>query len=162
MCGTYGGYQQHKLNKEDACDLCVKAHREYKRQNYLNSLERNKARLKKYRDSDKGQDNGRKYRKTNADKLRIYYLEKERRRRARKLNNLVIAYKETEVLETYGTDCHICTKPIDLNAPRKVGKDNWQYGLHIDHIIPISKGGADTLENVRPAHAICNVSKGGK
>ena len=162
MCGTYGGYQQHKLNKEDACELCVKAHREYKKNIYHKNKELNLKRVKKYKDSAKGQANSRAYRAKNADKLRIYYLEKERRRRARKLNNLVIKYKESEVLETYGSDCHICSKPINLNAPRKVGKENWQYGLHIDHLIPISKGGADTLENVRPAHAICNISKGGK
>jgi 5-methylcytosine-specific restriction endonuclease McrA len=34
--------------------------------------------------------------------------------------------------------------------------------LHIDHVIPISKGGTDTLDNVRPSHAKCNLSKGNK
>jgi len=32
-------------------------------------------------------------------------------------------------------------------------------GLHIDHVMPLSKGGPDTLENVRPAHGSCNVKK---
>jgi len=31
--------------------------------------------------------------------------------------------------------------------------------LHIDHLVPLAKGGSDTLENVRPAHGICNLRK---
>jgi 5-methylcytosine-specific restriction endonuclease McrA len=29
-------------------------------------------------------------------------------------------------------------------------------------VIPLSKGGNDTIENVRPAHAICNLRKGSR
>jgi 5-methylcytosine-specific restriction endonuclease McrA len=68
-------------------------------------------------------------------------------------------YSDQDVLEAYGLDCHICQTPIDLNAPRQVGKDGWEKGLHIDHVYPLSKGGLDTLENVRPAHGKCNVIK---
>ena len=71
-----------------------------------------------------------------------------------------IPYTHKEVLEMYGTNCHICKKPIDLNAPRGVGKKvGWEYGLHFDHVIPLSKGGEDTIDNVKPAHAICNMRK---
>ena len=59
----------------------------------------------------------------------------------------------------YGSDCHICLNPIDLLAPRQPGIKGWEYGLHIDHVIPLSKGGPDTLGNVRPAHGSCNVKK---
>jgi len=30
----------------------------------------------------------------------------------------------------------------------------------VDHIVPISKGGNDTIENVRPSHGLCNLRKG--
>jgi 5-methylcytosine-specific restriction endonuclease McrA len=46
-----------------------------------------------------------------------------------------------------------------MSAPRKVGQDGWEHGLHIDHVYPLSKGGLDTLENVRPAHGKCNIVK---
>jgi len=68
-------------------------------------------------------------------------------------------YSDADVLSTYGLDCHICQIPIDLNAPRRVGRDGWEKGLHIDHVYPLSKGGLDILENVRPAHGKCNIIK---
>jgi 5-methylcytosine-specific restriction endonuclease McrA len=49
-----------------------------------------------------------------------------------------------------------------MKASRKVGSKNWEKSLHIDHLIPISKGGSDTLENVRPTHALCNLKKGNR
>ena len=82
------------------------------------------------------------------------------RRRAFRLNNGYDIYTEKQVLEIYGTDCHLCNLPIDFNAPRSIGKTGWGRALHIDHLVPISKGGADTLENVRPSHGLCNLSKG--
>lgn len=49
-----------------------------------------------------------------------------------------------------------------LDAPRKVGVNNWELGFHVDHLVPLSKGGSDTLENVRPTHAVCNLRKNAK
>jgi 5-methylcytosine-specific restriction endonuclease McrA len=63
------------------------------------------------------------------------------------------------VIETYGTDCHLCGGAIDLDAPRTPGQPGWEKALHIDHVIPLSKAGDDTLENVRPSHGKCNVRK---
>jgi len=71
-------------------------------------------------------------------------------------------YTTADVLNTYGSACHICNLPIDLDAPRKMGKPNWEKGLNIDHIIPLSKGGPDTLSNVKPAHGLCNARKGAR
>jgi hypothetical protein len=88
--------------------------------------------------------------------------ERARRRRAKKSNNGYTVYTEQEVLELHGISCHICNLPIDLTAPRSTSKPGWEKGLHIDHLIPIAKGGPDTLENVRPAHGLCNISKGDK
>jgi 5-methylcytosine-specific restriction endonuclease McrA len=81
------------------------------------------------------------------------------KRRAQKLDNGYEDYSEQQVLDLYGTKCHICLLEVDLLAPRKCGELGWQNGLHIDHLMPISKGGPDTLHNVRPAHGKCNLSK---
>lgn len=81
------------------------------------------------------------------------------RRKARIKQNGFEFYTENEVLEKYGTTCYLCNEEIDLSAPRLVGKPGWQKGLHIDHYIPIARGGPDNLENVRPTHGFCNLSK---
>lgn len=58
------------------------------------------------------------------------------------------------VLREYGDKCHICNEVIDPTLPRTS-----RMGLTVDHLIPLSKGGSDDLENLRPAHWICNVRK---
>jgi len=87
---------------------------------------------------------------------------KEHRRRARMYLVENEKYTEAQVLETYGLNCHICLQPIDLNSPRRTNKDGWENGLHLDHLVSIAKGGSNTLENIRPAHGLCNTKKGSK
>lgn len=94
------------------------------------------------------------------EKIRAISRSASHRRRARKRDNGYEPYSEVQVLLKYGKNCHICNTAIDLKAPRRVGFGDWFLSLHIDHLIPIAKGGPDTLENVRPAHAICNLRKG--
>jgi 5-methylcytosine-specific restriction endonuclease McrA len=97
----------------------------------------------------------REYQKKNPHK----YTEAMSRRKARKLNNGVLKYSTQEVLDTYGIDCHLCDRPVDMSAPRRTGYPGWETGLQIDHVIPISKGGQDSLANVRPSHGKCNITK---
>jgi 5-methylcytosine-specific restriction endonuclease McrA len=100
-----------------------------------------------------------KYHKDNPHKTR----EARRRRRAMEKQVESLPYTEQNVLDTYGTACHICNVEIDLTAPRQVGRvEGWEMGLHIDHLVPINSGGGDTIKNVRPAHAKCNLQKGRK
>jgi 5-methylcytosine-specific restriction endonuclease McrA len=80
-------------------------------------------------------------------------------RRLRILENGYSYYSLTQVLTTYGKNCHLCHEPINLKASRRVGVGDWLLGLHVDHLVSIAKGGPDTLENVRPSHAICNLKK---
>lgn len=86
----------------------------------------------------------------------------ERARRARKRNSGTEKYSIAEVLDKYGTDCHICGKEINLKTERRPGRKGWELGLHIDHLIEISNGGPDTLDNVRPAHGLCNLQRNNK
>ena len=96
------------------------------------------------------------YKNNKAPKFAAY----QRKRRALKVNNECTAYTETDVLDMYGSNCHICGTSIDLEAPRRTGKgEGWQNGLHIDHLISLSNGGADSLDNVRPSHSLCNMRK---
>lgn len=132
---------------------------------YLEYYQKNKERIAAYRKKHRQDANFKKkikkyqaeYHKKNPHKAR----ENMRRRRARLREVHIEIYTEAQVLKTYGCTCYICGVEINLDAPRKQGEsEGWEMGLHIDHIVPISRGGSDTLENVRPTHAICNLRKG--
>lgn len=50
--------------------------------------------------------------------------------------------------------CHICGEPIDYTLPHLNPK-----AFVIDHVIPLAKGGADDLTNLKAAHRDCNSTK---
>ena len=77
-----------------------------------------------------------------------------------KKQNRAYRWTEEEILEKHGAICHICGLDIDLKAPRKIGEQGWELSIHYDHVVPVVEGGPDTAENVRPAHALCNLKKG--
>lgn len=131
---------------------------------YLKNKEKTqiKARLWYLKNQELTKQRSEKWTKENPEKAKANARKVAHRRRVRRKNGIIEPYTEIQVLELYGTNCHICNKPIDLQAPRTVKEEGWYFGLHIDHIIPISKGGSDTLNNVKPAHGICNVRKGAK
>lgn len=58
------------------------------------------------------------------------------------------------ILARDGSVCHICRTAIDLAL-----RFPHPLSLTIDHFIPISAGGSDEMENLRPAHLSCNVFK---
>ena len=67
---------------------------------------------------------------------------------------------QTEVMRAFnGENVQIYNKEIDFTAPRNCSGENWENGLHIDHVIDIQYGGADSLDNVKPTHALCNINK---
>lgn len=100
----------------------------------------------------------RKYKNLNKPRINGY----GRKREALKKGNGHSPYTEEEVLLTYGTKCYLCNELVDLKAPRKVGLPGWQKGLHFDHVVAIANGGPDNLKNIRPTHALCNISKNDK
>jgi glyoxylate carboligase len=73
------------------------------------------------------------------------------KRRALKANAFVEAVDPLVVYERDRGVCGICLTQIAAGQ-------KW----HIDHIEPLSKGGAHSYDNTQLAHAFCNVSKGAK
>lgn len=115
---------------------------------------------------------GRQWAKDNVDKTREYNRKtykknpnsaiiRSRQRKIKMMGNGYEPYTLDQVLEEYGQICYLCEVEIDLSLPRKIGVAGWEFGLHLDHVTPISKGGPDCLENVAPTHAICNLNKRG-
>lgn len=76
------------------------------------------------------------------------------RRRSAKLSVVSEKYTKESVIEKTNGVCHICGEKIDfsLKAPNRLS-------FSIDHVIPLTKGGNDTLDNVLPAHRACNSAK---
>ncbi len=99
------------------------------------------------------------WRAENPERYRAIKRRAADRRRARVAGAEYENYSEATVLELFGTDCHICSEPIDLMAARKCGSPGWRRSLWLDHVVPIARGGSDTLANVRPSHGECNLRK---
>lgn len=55
-----------------------------------------------------------------------------------------------EILKRDGYICHICGKPVDKND------------VHFDHVIPLSKGGNHSMDNIKVSHSHCNLVKSNK
>lgn len=53
--------------------------------------------------------------------------------------------------------CGICGQPIDYGLPHL---DPGEYV--VDHIVPLSRGGADVIENKQASHRACNRFKSDK
>jgi 5-methylcytosine-specific restriction endonuclease McrA len=83
------------------------------------------------------------------------YRQTVRRHRVLAAGVLRVPYTEAEVYERHGWVCYICGGPIDASIT-----DRSAANPSFDHVIPISRGGADVLDNVRPAHKGCNSHKG--
>jgi 5-methylcytosine-specific restriction endonuclease McrA len=171
-CGTIQGYDKHARDKTDKCTPCKEAMKEHskikyaeKKEHILNQkkdyYQKNKERIKAlriekyYEDREKSLEIMKKYRAKRPEAV----IRSKTRRRAKLRGNGYEFYTTEQVLQTYGTNCNICKEPIDMEAPRSPGKPGWERSLHMDHLIPISKGGPDTLENVRPTHGLCNIKK---
>jgi len=69
-------------------------------------------------------------------------------RHARKLGATTEKVSRAVVYERDGGRCHRCGK--------KVPKKGW----HLDHLVPLARGGEHCYRNVAVAHAKCNISKG--
>ena len=87
--------------------------------------------------------------KGGISKTREYHKERRRKRRVRKLNAKGShTFGEWELLKKqYGHCCLSC------------GKCEPEIILTEDHIIPLSKGGSDYIENIQPLCRSCNCKK---
>lgn len=160
-----------KSNKEsyyrnrEARLASMKKYREKNRENFIEYLKMWRAENPEYateyraKNIEKRLEYGRLWHKINSEASRAA----SNRRRARIANASVgKPFTSEDVLNMWGTKCHICDSEIDLNAPRTQGVVGWELGLHEDHVIPLSAGGDHCLENVKPAHAVCNLKKSNK
>jgi len=96
----------------------------------------------------------RKYASTINGKASQSVRRKNRRKRIKETDDGTVTTESLIALEKkQNHKCHHCEKLLDYNTPRAV---------HLDHLLPLSKGGQHTISNVRWSCAYCNISKGTK
>lgn len=80
-----------------------------------------------------------------------------RKRRALKLAVPSEPYTVDFLAERDEFICHLCGDLVDMTL-------FWpdRYSPSVDHVIPLSRGGDDTLANVKLSHLTCNLSKGNR
>lgn len=89
---------------------------------------------------------------------------KEIKRREKLRQNGKINYKISldKLIERDDSTCQLCGKPIDLNDYKMTNEGYFIAGDNypsLDHVLPVSKGGTHTWDNVQLAHFYCNSIK---
>lgn len=112
---------------------------------YQRNAEKVKARVRAYKDSDPeaARERDRQWKKANPDKVRA--LNNKRRARKRDAEGSHTAAEWDVLCEAHGHRCAGCREARPLTR---------------DHIVPLSKGGSDAIENIQPLCIGCNTSKG--
>ena len=137
-------YYRCKETNGTACEICRAQAAEYRRQQVAKDPEKFKRQEKEWKKRNP-------HKKPNSG-----------RDRAKKKGVEYKYYTRQQVFDRDGYDCYLCGDPTDLTAPHVRGQPGWETYPHIEHVIPLAKGGIDTLDNVKVAHAKCNIDKGVK
>lgn len=91
---------------------------------------------------------------TTKCRYRVWYPKKRALRRAQTVGNV----DPVRVFERDGWKCQLC----GIAAPKRLRGSCDPQAPELDHIVPLSKGGAHTYENTQCAHRSCNMWKGSK
>lgn len=137
-------YQKHKdywkdfaknRDKEKHLEICAKWRKN------------NKEKIKLWREKNK--DYSKLWCSKNCDKIKVYG--HNRRTKTKDLNKKIIQLVYEDNIKRYGTlTCYLCLNPIEF------GKD------HLEHKIPLSRGGTNEYQNLSIACQGCNCSKHNK
>lgn len=92
-------------------------------------------------------DEGRARSKKHYQDNKHHYIDKTRAYQARKLEVFDEYVDRLVVFARDGGVCGICGKEADM--------DNF----HVDHVIPLIRGGRHNYGNVQTAHSSCNIAK---
>lgn len=133
--------RRHGLNTW--CKACFRAHC---RATYDPEIARQRARRRREQPGaqERERRKTREWRAANPEHARRLTLDYQHRRRDQARGGPV---DYDAVLAEHGRVCHICGGAIE-------------GGLQFDHMVPLSRGGSHSADNVRPAHGRCNRWKG--
>lgn len=123
------------------------SNREYERTHRTEAKKRHSAWLARSGNRDRKNAHCRKWNAANPEKL----TEASARRRARLASaGKVEKIDRREIFDRDGGICHLCRLPVEFIA------------FELDHVIPVSRGGAHVADNLKVAHRSCNAKKGAR
>lgn len=127
------------------CRNCVSQRRS---KYYLKNQDTIKSKTVSYAQSNKNKADlyKQKWVAKNPEKRREVNRVSELRRRAAKKSIVADKFSMNDIITVYGNNCVYCGGKFE----------------HIDHYVPLSKGGPHSLNNVRPSCESCNLRKGSK
>jgi|SRR3972149_3205915 len=75
------------------------------------------------------------------------------------------AAKIAKIIEAHGDICYLCgvsiyDERITMISQRLRHISVKRYVCSVDHVVSVHDGGTSDIENLRPTHHICNMSKG--
>ncbi len=161
-------------NKEKLVESRAKyymRHKEESKTYRADNIERINAKQKEYRENNREKRNHqvsewakdnkdycslrqKEYRKTQKGKMVTIAAQHKRAERSRDTcDGSVTTMSLVELLEYQNNKCYHCSNELDHDTRRAV---------HLDHLIPLSKGGTHTLDNVVWSCACCNLTKSDK
>lgn len=163
-CGETKGtadYGRHKATRDglrNACKPCeTERMKTYYRENkarrlayrdayYAANRDRITAKAREVRDPLAERERVAAWRVANPEKEAARVARSGSARRARKARVPHVPYVRADIFAAYSGTCAYCPAPAE----------------HLDHVNPISRGGADAAHNLLPACAPCNLGKGAK
>ena len=147
---------------------CPEKRREYNREYYARNRDRLKAAQRERRkgyDPEHVREVNRAWQAKNADRRREYKTEyrkrrpevhrESNRRRYRRLGGQRPHRRHlAELLMRQGFHCALCGDII--------AEEDRRHRAEVDHIVPVSKGGGNEIENLQAVHGHCNARKGNR
>jgi 5-methylcytosine-specific restriction endonuclease McrA len=147
-------YEDNKQAYIDRANLWKSKNPEKAKQSKQNWCINNQEYFKEWKKQNPNWD--RDWRINNADKIRMYSRQNRIKRRLLLKNVKSESYTLEEIYIRDEGMCMLCFTNVAINAKEMANRPS------IDHIIPLSKGGDDTLNNVQLAHFGCNSRKGNR
>lgn len=142
-------FDYHRGNGEDGFSYwCVNCVSDYNSKRYLIKKDKILSNGKRWRENNKDYFYSyvRQWRKDNKEIVQVWCNNRNSRKR---LNGGILKIQEwRDMKREYNFRCRICF----LKEPK--------IKLTIDHIVPISKGGLNTIDNIQPLCVSCNSKKG--
>lgn len=136
-----GDERRKRLNREKS--------RRYRERHSEKAKASTRASVQKWRDADPLAARAYKdaWNALNPDRYRDHYIASAENRRARKLDAFVEKVDPAIVWDRDAGICHICKTGADRNC--------W----HLEHVVPLSKGGKHSYANTAVSHPECNRRK---